>query len=122
MPIGVAAKTVTDEIERIVRETEVPGISYVIHGARTGNYVSVKDPIVIAAESCAKEVMGIDLIKAYQWASSDTRYFRDAGISTIQYGPSNTEGIHTYNETVNVEDVIRAAKMYTGIVMDLIGE
>jgi len=122
VPIGVAAKTVTNEIERIVSETKIPGISYEIHGARTGNYVSVKDPIVLAAESCAREVMGIDLIKAYQWASSDTRYFREAGISTIQYGPSNTEGIHTYNETVNVEDVIRAAKMYTGIVMDLIGK
>ena len=122
VPIGVAARTVTDKIQQIVRETEIPGISVEIHGARTGNYVSVKDSIVLAANRCAREVMGIDLIKAYQWASSDTRYFREAGISTIQYGPSNTEGIHTYNETANVEDVVRAAKMYTGIVMDLIGQ
>ena len=61
------------------------------------------------------------MITAYQWASSDTRYFREAGISTIQYGPSNTEGIHNYNETVNVADIITASKVYAAIILSLVG-
>ena len=34
------------------------------------------------------------------------------GIQTIQYGPANCEGIHGYNEDVDIEDVIHAAEIY----------
>jgi len=62
----------------------------------------------------------MDITATYQWASSDARYFRYKGIPTIQYGPANTEGIHSYNETVDVKDLISSAKVYTGMILDLI--
>ena len=34
------------------------------------------------------------------------------GIPTIQYGPANTEGIHSYNENVDIEDVVNAGRIY----------
>ena len=39
---------------------------------------------------------------SYQWATSDAKYYRYRGIPTIQYGPSNNKGIHSYNEDVNI--------------------
>ena len=39
----------------------------------------------------------------------------------IQFGPSNTVGIHSYNETVEIEDVVTAAKAYVAAVCDLMG-
>lgn len=121
IPIGVKFETVTQKIDEIVKSSNIQGVKIEYRGGKQGNYVLASDPIVQSATKCAKELMNIDLITAYQWASSDTRYFREAGISTIQYGPSNSEGIHTYNETVNVQDVINASKMYAGIILDLIG-
>ncbi|WP_458862040.1 M20 family metallopeptidase [Acidaminobacterium chupaoyuni] len=121
VPIGVTYEQVKSKVDQIISENHFEGISIEYRGGKTGNYVSINDPITVSAKRCAKEIMGVDLIMAYQWASSDTRYFRERGISTIQYGPSNSEGIHTYNETVDVKDCVNAAKMYAGMILDLIG-
>ena len=62
--------------------------------------------------------MGRKASRTYQWASSDARIFRYAGIPTIQYGPANLEGIHAYNETVDVQDVVNATKIYVCAIVD----
>ena len=41
-------------------------------------------------------------------------------IPTIQYGPANTQGIYSYNEDVDVEDIINSTKVYVGILVDLL--
>ncbi len=122
VPIGVSGSQVKERLHQIVAGLGLEDCCQITYrGGETGNYCSTDDPIVRSARRCAKELMGVELIAAYQWASSDTRYFREAGISTIQYGPSNAEGIHTYNETVDVKDVVNACKMYAGMILDLIG-
>ena len=52
---------------------------------------SVKDPIVETVRDCIKELLDIDLITAYQSASSDTEIFPggryiDDTIWAVQYG------------------------------------
>ena len=66
------------------------------------------------------DIWGEPLASTYQWASSDARFFRYAGIPTLQYGPANLEGIHAYNETVDVQDVINAAKIYICTITDFL--
>ncbi len=121
IPLGMTGDTVKAEIDRIIKESGIEKIKVSYMGADRGNYVSIHDPICRSVSQNAKELMGIDLIMAYQWASSDARYFREHGISTIQYGPSDTKGIHSYNETATVSDVINASKMYAGLICDLLG-
>lgn len=121
VPIGVDHEQVIAKVDEIIKKSGINGVWATYDNPRGGNYVSVKDPIVSTVKDCIKELLGIDMVTAYQWASSDTRYFREAGISTIQYGPSNTEGIHNYNETVNVDDIITAAKVYGAIILSLVG-
>ncbi len=122
VPIGVEPETIIRKVDDIIKASGLTGVWAEYDHPCGGNYVSVADPIVSTVRECIKELLGIDLITAYQWASSDTKYFREAGISTIQYGPSNTEGIHNYNETVNVADIITAAKVYAAIILSLVGE
>ena len=98
VPIGVEPETIIRKVDDIIKASGLTGVWAEYDHPCGGNYVSVADPIVSTVRECIKELLGIDLITAYQWASSDTKYFREAGISTIQYGPSNTEGIHNYNE------------------------
>lgn len=121
VPIGVDHEEVIAKVDEIIKKSGLTGITATYDNPRGGNYVSVNAPIVATVKECIKELLGIDMITAYQWASSDTRYFREAGISTIQYGPSNTEGIHNYNETVNVADIITASKVYAAIILSLVG-
>ena len=58
---------------------------------------------------------------AYQWATSDAKYYRNHGIPTIHFGPSNNKGIHSYNEDVEIVDIMKCAKTHMAVIADLIG-
>lgn len=121
VPIGVNHEDVIKKVDEIIAASGIEGVYATYDNPRGGNYVSVNDPIVKTTQECVQELLGVDCSATYQWASSDTRYFREAGIATIQYGPSNTEGIHNYNETVDVADIITACKIYAALILELVG-
>ncbi|SKC65717.1 ArgE/DapE family deacylase [Maledivibacter halophilus] len=120
IPLGVSTQRVIDNIDKVIEDLNLKGITYTYSWRSEPNNVSINSEIVKAVKRNTKDVLGIDISATYQWASSDARYFRSAGIPTIQYGPANTEGIHSYNETVDVKDVINAAKVYAGMVLDML--
>jgi len=95
------------------------GVEYELHYKSEANFTDHEAPIVLAFKKNAEELLGREVIPAYQWASSDARDYRLLGIPTIQFGPSNTVGIHSYNETVQIQDVVTAAKTYIGAICDL---
>lgn len=119
VPIGLPAQRVIDRLKAIVGEEKLEGIEYEI-ATNEANYTDDNDPLVRAIVQNAERVWGQPVIPAYQWASSDARYYREKRIPTIQYGPSNTVGIHSYNEDVDIEDVINASKVYLGVIVDLL--
>lgn len=120
VPVGVKIQDVVDKFKAIVDNLGITGIDYEYNWNSEANYTDTNTEIVRYAVENAKKVWGKEVVPAYQWASSDARYYRYAGIPTIQYGPANTEGIHSYNETVDIEDVINAAKVYLGVMADLL--
>ena len=75
-------------------------------------FYNLTKPHYLLYNKNAEAIWGRTVLPAYQWASSDAKYYRDLGIQTIQYGPANCEGIHGYNEDVDIEDVIHAAEIY----------
>jgi succinyl-diaminopimelate desuccinylase len=119
IPIGINSKDILDRVDKIIEDLD-GGITYTYSWRSEPNYVSITNPLVKSVEANAKDVLGIGITATYQWASSDARYFRYKGIPTIQYGPANTEGIHSYNETVDIKDLISSAKVYTGMILDLL--
>jgi succinyl-diaminopimelate desuccinylase len=120
IPIGITTDQVLAKLEAILRDLGVTGITYEHPWRSEPNYTEATTAIVNTVAQNVRAVSGIQLARTYQWASSDARYFRYAGIPTMQYGPSNTEGIHSYNETVDVADLITAAKVYAGTIIDFL--
>ena len=91
----------------------------VVKGINFVNLRDAGDPVSVAAaydKAGADELVFLDIT-----ASSDARDYRVKGIPTIQYGPSNTVGIHSYNETVDIEDVKNAGQIYILSLCDLMG-
>ncbi len=119
LPIGVEHQEIIDVVNHCLEGTQ--GIECEYHWNSEGNYTEEEEAIVQAVKKNAEALWGIDVIPAYQWASSDAREYRAKGIPTIQYGPSNTEGIHSYNENVDIEDVINAGQIYVLSLCDLMG-
>jgi succinyl-diaminopimelate desuccinylase len=117
VPIGLPSQRVIDRLKMIGRG--IDGIEYDITHSEA-NYTEDTEPLVQAVLRTAEQVWGHPVIPAYQWASSDARYYREKGIPTVQYGPSNTVGIHSYNEDVDIEDVIDSSKVYIGTIIDLL--
>lgn len=119
IPIGINSSEILDKVDKIIEDLG-GGITYTYSWRSEPNYVSINSPLVKSVKANAKDVLNMDITATYQWASSDARYFRYKGIPTIQYGPANTEGIHSYNETVDIKDLISSAKVYTGMILDLL--
>nr|WP_297933597.1 M20 family metallopeptidase [uncultured Blautia sp.] len=121
LPIGVDEQEIRDCVDNIVKKSQVEGIEYTLDFQSFGNYTEIDAAIVEAIKKHAEELWNIEVLPAYQWASSDAREYREKGIPTIQYGPSNTVGIHSYNETVDIEDVKNAGQIYILSLCDLMG-
>ena len=121
LPIGVDKEEIRSCVEKIIEESGVQGIEYELEFQGMGNYTEIDAPIVEAVKKHAEALWKTEVLPAYKWASSDAREYREMGISTIQYGPSNTVGIHSYNETVDIEDVKNAGQIYILSLCDLMG-
>jgi succinyl-diaminopimelate desuccinylase len=119
VPIGLPTQEVVERLKKIVRESGFGGIEFQI-SRNEANYTEETQSVVKAVVENAQSVWGYKVVPAYQWASSDARYYREIGVPTLQYGPSNTEGIHSYDEDVDIEDVVNAAKVYMGTICDLL--
>lgn len=121
LPIGVHKEEIEEVLKRIIEVSEVSGVEYELHYKSDANFTDHEAPIVLAFKKNAEGFLEKEVIPAYQWASSDARDYRKLGIPTIQFGPSNTVGIHSYNETVQIEDVVIATKTYVAAICDLMG-
>lgn len=121
LPIGVEHKEIEDMLAKIVADSGEEGITYDLHWKSEGNYTDEDAVIVQTVKKNAEAVWGHEVVPAYQWASSDARDYRRVGVPTIQYGPSNTEGIHSYNENVDIEDVVNAGQIYVLSLCDMLG-
>lgn len=123
LPIGIKIEEVIVKVDSIVEKLKsegINGIEYEYTWSAEGNYTDTDTPLVKAVVENAYEVWHEETVPAYQWASSDARYYRLKGIPTIQYGPANTEGIHSYNETVDVVDIVNSFYVYIGMMVDLL--
>ena len=120
MPIGVKAQDIEKKFMEIMEKLEIENVDYEFNWNSEANFTDVNKDIVKSAVANAERIWEKEVLPAYQWASSDARYYRYRDIPTIQYGPANTEGIHSYNETVDIEDVINSTKVYLGILTDLL--
>ena len=121
LPIGVDHAEIEAMLAKIVAESGAEGITYDLLWKSEGNYTDEDAVIVQTVKKNAEALWQHEVVPAYQWASSDAREYRRVGIPTIQYGPSNTEGIHSYNENVDIEDVLNAGSIYVLSLCDMLG-
>jgi len=68
-------------------------------------------PLVRTAQAVARELdLSTELVGYHQ--ASDGRFFAERGTPTLLFGPGDPELAHTPNESVDVNEVVAAAKFY----------
>lgn len=120
LPFGITDAEVTDYIT-----TELDKLGFDYKMTRFGiqsvaNYSSKDEDVCRAIVDNIAEISGHEAYGVMQWASSDARHFRDHNIPVLQYGPALLSTIHGYNERVEVEKIILAAKVYACAVIDFL--
>lgn len=121
LPYGVDHDEIEATIKEMIAAAGVTGVSYDLKWMSEANVTRDDSAIVQAIKKNAEALWGFTVYPAWQWACSDAREYRFQGIPTIQYGPSNTEGIHAPNENVDIEDVVKIGQIYVLSFCDLMG-
>lgn len=118
IPIGLTSKEVIKTAQKLIQETNITDVKVHVAVASEPNYTRLDESLVQILCKVSEEVNQTKTIPLLQWATSDARYPRLKGIPTLQYGPAIIEGIHSYNEAVNTKDVVNAAKVYAGTIIE----
>lgn len=121
LPIGTVKEEVISAVEAMIAQSGVTGVEAVFDWKAEPNFTPYDSPVVSVFHKNAEAIWNNKVLPAYQWASSDAGYYRNLGIPTIQFGPANLSGIHSYNEDVDILDVIHSAEIYMLSFCDLLG-
>lgn len=120
LPFGVTHEQVSEHLKKELDSLEI-SYSIRLFGFRSeANYTPAEDPVCCAIVENISSVTGKEAYGVMQWASSDARHFRDHNIPVLQYGPAYLPSIHGYNEKVQVEDIVRCAKVYAAAAIDFL--
>ena len=118
LPYGVNKEEIKETMDRITQD--IPGVFYTLEWLSDANITRNDCTLVKSLQKNAQNVWHQKVYPAWQWACSDARLYRLSGIDTLQYGPSNSQGIHSPNENVDIEDVKNAARIYLRTFCDLL--
>ncbi|MFC7330449.1 M20 family metallopeptidase [Marinactinospora rubrisoli] len=112
VPFGVRRDDVLAEARRLLAEAGVEA-ELTERGARSeANWTPPTDPVVATLVGAVRELVDPEGHGVLQWATSDARWFRQAGIPVLQYGPADLPTIHGFNERAWAGQVVDAAKVY----------
>lgn len=120
VPFMITRAQVHEKLMAIINETGVRcDVEYVRW--KDGAGTDINSALVRSVVENCEYVRQRKIWPTYQWATSDAKYYRYLGIPAIQYGPSNNRGVHSYNENVEIIDIVNCAKTHFAVVADLIG-
>jgi succinyl-diaminopimelate desuccinylase len=111
VPLGCSTAAIRAEIEVALAGR---GVTLDVSDMSEPNYTSPTDRIARALARAVETVAGRRLEYILQWATSDARHFRTAGIPVVQYGPWG-QGIHGVDEAVHAEQLVHCAKVYAAL-------
>jgi succinyl-diaminopimelate desuccinylase len=69
LPIGVRKEEIEEVLEQIMEASGAEGVEYELHYKSEANFTDHEAPIVLAFKKNAEELLGREVIPAYQWAS-----------------------------------------------------
>lgn len=121
VPVGIRASDVKESFEQLIKGMNLPNVEIEYIRIAEPTYTPAKEEIVQTALENANYIWNKEVIPVYQWATSDGKYYRYAGIPAIQYGPANIDGVHGYNECADIEDILNCAKTYCAVITDFLG-
>jgi len=110
-------KIALEEIRKLLAsKTRLKNLEYRVALEREGAIIKESEPIVKLTRNAVQEVTGKQPKITGCMATTDMAFLVNQGkIPTVVYGPGSLEQAHVANEYVEVEELLKAAKVYTTI-------
>jgi acetylornithine deacetylase len=120
--IGVRLGEPPEEVRRVV-ERLVDGQAELVWtgGQFASADTSVDHPLAELVRSCAAEVLGVAPASRGVPYGADMRLFTGHGIPCVMLGPGDPRGAHAVDEHVPVNDLVKAARIMTLVVLRFLG-
>lgn len=105
---------------------EDPEFVYELEVDPDGSYIAPNitpedSPLVQAFQKAVRDLTGEEPEYFVQWAGmTDGRFYRQHNMDTVGMGPRG-EGAHGANESINIDDLEKQAKIYALTISDLLG-
>lgn len=105
---------------------EDPDFVYELEIDPDGSYIAPNitpedSPLVQAFQKAVRVLTGEEPEYFVQWAGmTDGRFYRQHNMDTVGMGPRG-EGAHGANESINIDDLVKQAKIYSLTIADLLG-
>lgn len=124
---GETMESVVAEIRAALDEPKAtdPDYSYTLIVDPSGDFIAANiteesSPLVGAIQESIRAVTGNEPEYFVAWAgATDGRFYRQAGIDTVGYGPSG-ENAHGANEAGYIDDLAQMAKVYVETISRLL--
>ena len=115
IPPGTTTK---ETLKRIKEAVEGRDLELKVTHMSEPNYVTPETDIFKVLRRNAEEILGVRLRPYYMPAASDAKHFRLRGIPAIHYGPGCLTKAHAYNEYVEADDVVKAARVIAATTIE----
>jgi succinyl-diaminopimelate desuccinylase len=122
LPMGLDPGAVKRRVEDELKKSGLNGVTFERFSgemAGTPTYTKPTEEIVQVVKENARQIMNSTPRTEIAIGPGDGNVYRRMGVQTVNYGPDGT-GLHSYDESVRVEDLIPATKVYTGAAIDFL--
>ena len=84
--------------------------------------ISKEDPVVLAMLSGSEDVLGRELpVGGSRYACDSPFYVNDANIPTLIFGPGSIDQAHTYDEWIDIQQLVDVTGVYAAGAMKYLG-
>jgi succinyl-diaminopimelate desuccinylase len=116
---GMTHETVMEEIEEILNDSMIQGISFEIVLQADSSYQNIDNPFINFMKNTVNKGINIKPTLYMISGFTDARFFRAKGIPTVVYGCKG-ENIHGVDEFITVDNLISTTKAYAITAMNFL--
>ena len=106
-PAGFHQQSLSSKLQKRPIDIKVDIIN-----SELGNFSPADHEIVKIFDKSFEEFYGIHSIHFFAPGSTDGTHLRKYGLNTYVFGPGNGQTAHSENESIEIDDIIKATKVY----------
>jgi succinyl-diaminopimelate desuccinylase len=118
---GMTHETVMEEIEEILKDSKIQGISFETVLTADSSYQNIDNPFINFMKDTVRKGFNIEPTLYMISGFTDARFFRAKGIPTVVYGCKG-ENIHSVDEFITIDNLISTTKAYALTAIDFLNK